>query len=621
MGSDFTEKLEQAKTLHREGATAKAESLLNDILKTDPEHFDALNFLGVMSFQSGAFARAEDYFNRALKTNPGAASALSNLGGVLNLMNRFDEALACFDKAIAANPAHAQSFCNRAGVLHKMGRLDESLESLDAAISLKPDFAEALSNRAFLQREMDRAEQGGPSAAQPSPYGSTSEIQRRRDAVSAGATDFERWTDERQLEQAWESRARFAADYVPAGAAVLDLGCGKMAFEKFLPPACRYIPCDLARRDERTIVCDFNAGAYPDEQAAQADLVSFLGVMEYIFDPLAFLSHVRQWRRPVLMSYCTMEGIRDREQRRALGWVNDLSYNELIDLFGRAGFAVQRADRVDGVQWLFKLQPGEIVIPATKRVAVLSYNNVGNFGDRLGYHLINAVLPAQAEVSYLNLRPWTETTETYDLLVVGIGNSLFGPLLDHNLLALLDRSRASIGIFGTQYHEALPRPMLNGVLNRLTHWYARYEDDILRYGRAFNNVSHLGDWLIAACPMAKSTLPQRLDIGKEIWDDLPLDRTIQNIQKYKAVFSTRLHPLLCALTSAEQVGYREQRELNGLTSGKFRSMLLDIFGRTFPEEELWSVDRAQVVAYKRDVDSRIFDMRAHIHRLLGSTLP
>jgi tetratricopeptide (TPR) repeat protein len=444
------------------------------------------------------------------------------------------------------------------------------------------------------------------------------ETNRRRRTIESHQTDVERWSDEKQLEKSWDARAQRAADYVPACATVLDLGCGRMAFEKFLPKDCRYMPCDVARRDERTILCDFNKGEYPDAEAGTADIISFLGVMEYIFDARTFLSRLRQWQRPVVMSYCTTEGIRDRNQRRSLGWVNDFSYDELVRLLEETGFSIQRADRIDSVQWLFRLKPDRAAIPAIKRVAILSYYNVGNFGDRLGFHLINDILPAHAEATNLTFKPWAPSSETYDLLILGMGNSLFGPMVNDSLLSLVDRSRSTIGIFGTQYHEAMPRTMLNSLLGRLDHWYARYEDDILRYGRSLNNASHLGDWLIKAFPMARPVTTERLDIGEEILKELPLDRTIQNIQRHATVFSTRLHPLLCALTSAERVGYREQREMKGLTSGKFRSLLLDVFGRTFPEEELWAVDHAQVLTYKTAIETRVADLRSHIHRILNN---
>lgn len=36
-----------------------------------------------------------------------------------------------------------------------------------------------------------------------------------------------------------------------------------------------------------------------------------------------------------------------------------------------------------------------------KKVAILSYSNVGNFGDRLGMHIISYLLPSTVEVENL----------------------------------------------------------------------------------------------------------------------------------------------------------------------------------------------------------------------------
>jgi hypothetical protein len=208
-----------------------------------------------------------------------------------------------------------------------------------------------------------------------------------------------------------------------------------------------------------------------------------------------------------------------------------------------------------------------------------------------------------------------------DVLVIGIGNSLFGNLLSDELLQATKRAKKTIGIFGTQYRENLPVRNLEQLLERSEHWFARYEDDIRLYGRGRQNVSHLGDWLINAFPMARGTIEQRMTLPRDILvKEFPLDRLIQFIQGHRRVFSTRLHPLLCALTSAEEVGYQEQRELPGspLASGKFASMLFDIFGRTFPENVFWPVDRDRVAAYKAKVRANTEELRRHLTMLLAS---
>jgi hypothetical protein len=160
---------------------------------------------------------------------------------------------------------------------------------------------------------------------------------------------------------------------------------------------------------------------------------------------------------------------------------------------------------------------------------------------------------------------------------------------------------------------------MDDLLDRLHCWYARYEADALLYGRGRGNVRHLGDWLIHACPLARPTRDEDLTVGAETWEDLPLDRYIARIQSYRRVGSQYLHPLLCALTSAEEVAYAEQQAYADLgvgPSGKFRSMLLDVFGREEPQGVFWPVDRTSVATYKARVADNVAQLRADIARLL-----
>lgn len=445
------------------------------------------------------------------------------------------------------------------------------------------------------------------------------ETQRRKQTIEARETDVARWSDPKQLEPTWEARAVAAADLIPAGTRVLDVGCGAMALERHLPFGCAYLPSDVVARDERTIVVDLNTQGVPAAAVAGADLVAMLGVWEYLYKPDDVFAKLARAGKPILCSYCDVT-LASYLDRRAHGWVNDFSLDEFLRIAHAHGYRASLTKQVDAFQYLIRLDlPGDATPQRRKRVHVISYNNVGNFGDRLGYHLLNDVLPPHAELTWGTLRPFSLVPADLDLLVVGIGNSLFGDLLDDRLLAAVAGAKASIGIFGTQYRAQLPAERLGRLLDRLTHWYARYEEDVLLYGRGRANASHLGDWLINAFPLAVPFVDQSLHIGGGILKDLPMDRTIQHIQRHKRVFSERLHPLLCALTSAEEVAYIEQRESNdrNLASGKFRSMLIDIFGETYPERIAWKVDRDRVATYKARVRRNTDAMRARLAALLA----
>ena len=54
----------------------------------------------------------------------------------------------------------------------------------------------------------------------------------------------------------------------------------------------------------------------------------------------------------------------------------------------------------------------------------------------------------------------------------------------------------------------------------------------------------------------------------------------------------------------------------GMVSGKFRSMLIDVFGRTFPEKNFFLVDREAVAGYKTRVHDNIGKVGAQIGAML-----
>ncbi|MGZ3375684.1 MAG: class I SAM-dependent methyltransferase [Phenylobacterium sp.] len=443
------------------------------------------------------------------------------------------------------------------------------------------------------------------------------DVDRRRALAERAETDVQRWGSPASLMPAWDGRAKIAAEFIPRGARVLDLGCGAMALEGFLPSDCAYQPCDLAARDERTIVCDFNAGEFPD---AECDVAVALGVLEYLKDVPAFLRKLRALNRPVVASYSLAgEGPSDR---RALGWMNDFTRAELGGLLRAAGFNRAFARGIENGQVLMRLDPTAPPQVAEKTVWVLSHSNVSNFGDRLGVHLLSQVLPAHAVVRHIQHKPFDAPPEgAPDLLILGLGNSLYTPLLTDDLAALIARAPRSVGIFGTQYREVMDRPRLAAVIDRLDTWFARYEEDALIYGQGRENVRHLGDWLIDAFLMSRPTDDELLVVDAGFDMETPLDRTIEKIQRHRSVMSARLHPLLCALTSAETVGYEEQWAKDawagGHCSGKFRSMLLDVFGMAWSSENMWRVDRSAVIGYKAKVAANISGLRAELTRLLA----
>ncbi|MDO8875376.1 MAG: methyltransferase domain-containing protein [Pseudolabrys sp.] len=420
-----------------------------------------------------------------------------------------------------------------------------------------------------------------------------------------------------------DPRAQLAAQFIPSGSRVLDLGCGGgETLHDLMPLGCGYQAVDRIAHGKGSLIGDLVgnlAGSeFPTHAATQSDIIVMLGTLEKVADVESLFTHLRFCKQDVILSYCPTDLVSGRD-REALSFANHLSYFELVQLFDRYGFRVECTAPLGEREMLMRLTPTERVAPVTAcDVAVVSDSDGGTFGDRLGLHMINAMLPGAANVHHLTFKTLAHARDQYDLVVLGVGNCLFQPLLGDDILNILSRAKSAIGIFGTQYRELIPRPAIDRVIDRLDTWYAPYQDDVLMYGRGRSNAVHLGDWLIDQFPLTEATLDEPLQIGVEIGDDIPLDRTIQAIQRHKQVYSARLHPLLCALTSAHLAAYAEEPSgrMPGIVSGKFRSMLIDIFGRTYPEREFFMVDRDAVMRYKARVHGNVAKVAERIEAML-----
>lgn len=416
-----------------------------------------------------------------------------------------------------------------------------------------------------------------------------------------------------------DPRAQLAAQFIPSGSRVLDLGSGGgETLRDLMPLGCGYQSADSLAHGKGSAIGDLVGSEFPTHAATQSDVVVMLGQLEKVADVENLFTHLRFCKQDAILSYCPTDLVSGGD-RAALGFANHLSYFELAQLFDRYGFRIECTAPLGEREMLMRLTPTDRVAPVTAcDVAVVSESDAGNFGDRLGLHMINAMLPGEADVHHLTFKTLAQAREQYDLVVLGVGNCLFQPLLGDDILNILSRAKSAIGIFGTQYRELIPRPAIDRVIDRLDAWFAPYEDDVMMYGRGRSNAVHLGDWLIDQFPLTEATLDEPLQIGVEIGSDIPLDRTIQAIQRHKQVYSARLHPLLCALTSAHLAAYAEEgsSHMPGIVSGKFRSMLIDIFGRSYPEKQFFMVDRDAVMRYKSRVHRNVAKVAERIDQML-----
>lgn len=146
----------QALTLHEQGRLAEAERLYGDILAARPDHFDALQNLGMIKLAKGQPAEALRLVSAAMAVRKPSPHMLLNHGIVLNALGRHEDALDSFDQAIRQKSKFAEAHNNRGAVLAALGRDEEAVESYRKAVSIKPDYAEAHYNRGTSLRSLKR---------------------------------------------------------------------------------------------------------------------------------------------------------------------------------------------------------------------------------------------------------------------------------------------------------------------------------------------------------------------------------------------------------------------------------------------------------------------------------
>jgi predicted O-linked N-acetylglucosamine transferase (SPINDLY family) len=153
---DVPRTLERALQCHHQGRFAEAEGLYSAILAARPDHFDALQMLGLVKLRRGDPASALKLMASAMRVRPNAPQLLLNYGIVLNALDRHEEALESFDRALKYKRKFAEALNNRGSVLTTLDRPAEALDSFRQALAVKPDYAEAHYNLGNALRRLDR---------------------------------------------------------------------------------------------------------------------------------------------------------------------------------------------------------------------------------------------------------------------------------------------------------------------------------------------------------------------------------------------------------------------------------------------------------------------------------
>ena len=150
--------IEQTFTLaiknHKKNNFQIAENLYKEVLKKNPNHFEALYYLGILLGQIKRFDSAIPLLKKAIQTKPNHAIALNNLGNMQGELGEYENAISSYEKAIAIQPDYLDAHYNFGLVLQKLGEYEKAISSYEKAIAIQPNFALAHNNIGNAQRSL-----------------------------------------------------------------------------------------------------------------------------------------------------------------------------------------------------------------------------------------------------------------------------------------------------------------------------------------------------------------------------------------------------------------------------------------------------------------------------------
>jgi len=124
----------QAQDWMQEGDSAKAEGLLLDILKRNPQNVPAVSVLGSLYLREEKLEKAKVCYEQQVRLKPQMAEGHLNLGSVLRRLGDRARAEKEYRAALAVDPAMGEAAANLSRLLGESGRAEEGARTVEEAL-------------------------------------------------------------------------------------------------------------------------------------------------------------------------------------------------------------------------------------------------------------------------------------------------------------------------------------------------------------------------------------------------------------------------------------------------------------------------------------------------------
>ena len=136
-----------------------AENLYKKVLKSNPNHFGSIFYLGTLLVQTQRFELAKPLLHKATQIKPNYAAAHNNLGATLKELGEYQRAIDCCQKAIQINPNYADAHNNLGAALKELGEYQKVINCCQKAIEINPNLESAYINLGLVFQDLGEMQQ------------------------------------------------------------------------------------------------------------------------------------------------------------------------------------------------------------------------------------------------------------------------------------------------------------------------------------------------------------------------------------------------------------------------------------------------------------------------------
>jgi tetratricopeptide (TPR) repeat protein len=151
--SSHSERLQSAVQLHLAGKLDQARKVYEQVLADEPNNANALNLLGLASWQTGQHARAAELLHKAIAIDASQSAFYANLAAAQRGLGQFDEAMENYDRAIRLQPYAAVVHVHLGDLYEQLQEPEKAIASYERAVQVEPNRCEPYARLALVYKQ------------------------------------------------------------------------------------------------------------------------------------------------------------------------------------------------------------------------------------------------------------------------------------------------------------------------------------------------------------------------------------------------------------------------------------------------------------------------------------